>query len=94
MTRLLWNGYTSYVVLLLCLVNVANYGQRMVVSILLPAIKAEVALTDAQLGLLMGGGFAVVYAVAGVPLARLADGRVLVAGGRWCRRGSRSPSNA
>jgi predicted MFS family arabinose efflux permease len=76
----LWNGYTSYVVLLLCLVNIANYGQRMVVSILLPVIKSEVALTDAQLGLLMGGGFAIFYAIAGVPLARLADrhGRV-----RW-----------
>jgi predicted MFS family arabinose efflux permease len=79
-TRELWNGCTSYAVLLLCLVNIANYGQRMVVSILLPAIKADVALSDAQLGILMGGGFAIFYAIAGVPLARLADrhGRI-----RW-----------
>lgn len=67
--------YAAYVVLLLFLANAANYGQRMVVSILLPAIQADMALTDGQLGVLMGGGFALFYAVAGVPLARFADGR-------------------
>jgi MFS family permease len=66
---------TFYVVLLLFLANVANYGQRMIVSILLPAIKTEVALTDGQLGILVGGGFALFYALAGVPLARFADRR-------------------
>jgi len=71
MTRAVSNGYAVYALLLLCLANIANYGQRMVVSILLPAIKTDVALTDAQLGLLMGGGFAIFYAIAGVPLARL-----------------------
>ena len=66
---------TAYVVLLLFLANVANYGQRMIVSILLPAIKSEVMLTDGQLGILVGGGFALFYALAGVPLARFADRR-------------------
>lgn len=65
--------YVGYVVLLLFLLNAANYGQRMIVSILLPSIKADVALSDAQLGILMGGAFAIFYAIAGVPLARLAD---------------------
>jgi predicted MFS family arabinose efflux permease len=65
--------YAGYVVFLLFLVNAANYGQRMIVSILLPAIKADVSLSDRQLGLLTGGAFALFYAVAGVPLARLAD---------------------
>ncbi len=71
-------SYAAYVVLLLFLANVANYGQRMIVSILLPAIQADMALTDAQLGIMMGGGFALFFALAGVPLARLADrhGRV------------------
>jgi MFS family permease len=69
---------TAYVVLLLFLANVANYGQRMIVSILLPSIKSDLALTDGQLGLLMGGGFALFYALTGVPLSRFADrsGRV------------------
>ena len=71
-------GYAAYAVLLLFLANVANYGQRMIVSILLPAIQADLGLTDGQLGVLMGGGFALVYAFAGVPLTRFADrhGRV------------------
>jgi MFS family permease len=67
--------YAAYVVLLLFLANMSNYGQRMVISILLPEIKSEIALTDGQLGVLMGGGFALLYAIAGVPLARLADRR-------------------
>jgi len=66
---------TAYVVLLLFLANVANYGQRMIVSILLPAIKSEAMLTDGQLGILVGGGFALFYALAGVPLSRFADRR-------------------
>ncbi len=71
-------SYAVYVIFLLFLANVANYGQRMIVSILLPAIQADMALTDGQLGVLMGGGFALLYALAGVPLARFADrhGRV------------------
>jgi len=73
-------SYAGYAVLLLLLANIANYGQRMLVAILLPSIKADVGLTDAQLGILMGGAFAVCYAIAGVPLARFAErhGRV-----RW-----------
>lgn len=65
--------YVGYVVFLLFLVNAANYGQRMIIAILLPAIKSDLGLSDQQLGLLMGGGFALFFAIAGVPLARLAD---------------------
>ncbi len=59
--------------LVLFLVNLENYGQRLIMSILLPAIKADVALTDGQLGILLGGAFGLCYAVAGVPLTRFAD---------------------
>jgi predicted MFS family arabinose efflux permease len=65
--------YIAYVVVLLFLVNAANYGQRMIVSILVPAIQADIGLSDGELGALMGGVFALFYAIAGVPLARLAD---------------------
>jgi MFS family permease len=80
MTAPVSSSYAAYVVLLLFLANVANFGQRMIVSILLPAIQADMSLSDAQLGVMMGGGFALFYAFAGVPLARFADrhGRV-----RW-----------
>ena len=69
-------AYVAYVVGLLCLLNAANYGQRMIIAILLPAIKSDVGLSDRQLGILMGGGFALLYAIAGVPLARWADRHV------------------
>ena len=80
MSKTLSTSYSGYAVLLLLLANIANYGQRMLLAILLPNIKADVGLTDAQLGILMGGAFAVCYAIAGVPLARFAErhGRV-----RW-----------
>lgn len=66
-------AYVAYVVSLLFLVNAANYGQRMIVAILVPGIQADIALSDGELGVLMGGVFALFYAVAGVPLARLGD---------------------
>lgn len=75
MKALVSPSYAAYVVFLLFLANVANYGQRMIVSILLPAIQAEMGLTDGQLGVLMGGGFALFFALAGVPLARFVDRR-------------------
>ena len=68
-------SHTNYALLLLFLANVENYGQRLILSILLPGIKNDVALTDGQLGVLMGGGFGLFFALAGVPLARFAEQR-------------------
>jgi predicted MFS family arabinose efflux permease len=73
-------SHTNYALLLLFLANVENYGQRLILSILLPGIKTEVALTDGQLGVLMGGGFGLFFAIAGVPLARFVEQRGRV---RW-----------
>jgi len=58
---------------LLALVSFANYVDRMVLSALAQPIKAEFALSDAQLGLLTGFAFVLIYSFTGVPLARLAD---------------------
>ena len=68
--------YIGLVIFLLFLANVMNYGHRLLLSILLPDIKAEIGLSDTQLGMLLGGAFALFYALAGVPLARLADRHV------------------
>ena len=57
----------------LTLVSFFNYMDRMVLAVLLEPIKAELHLTDGQLGLLSGLAFAVLYAILGIPLARLAD---------------------
>lgn len=65
--------YGVFVIAALLLVNVLNYGQRMLLAVLLPLIKTDLTLTDTQLGLLMGGLFGVCYALAAIPLARAAD---------------------
>jgi predicted MFS family arabinose efflux permease len=58
---------------LLLVVYVINYVDRQVLSILMEPIRRELHLSDSQLGLLSGLGFALFYAAAGLPLARLAD---------------------
>jgi MFS family permease len=52
---------------------VVNYVDRQVISILQDPIKADLGLSDTQLGLMTGLSFALFYAVMGVPMARLAD---------------------
>ena len=62
-----------YVLCLLALVNRINYVDRMALSILLPAIKRDLHLSDTDLGVLTGFAFATFYAVFGLPIARWAD---------------------
>lgn len=65
--------YVWYVVLLLTVVNVFNYMDRMALSVMLPYIKADLVLSDAQLGMLVGLAFALFYAICGIPIAMWAD---------------------
>lgn len=65
--------YPRYVLLVLVLVYVFNFLDRQIVSILAERIKADLGVTDAQLGFLYGTVFAVFFAVFGIPLGRLAD---------------------
>lgn len=66
-------AYVGYVVILLAVVNVFNFMDRTVISVLMPAIKADLGLTDTQLGFLSGLAFALFYATLGIPIAALAD---------------------
>ena len=50
-----------------------NFLDRQIVNILAEPIKAELKLSDTQLGLLAGPAFALFYAVLGIPIARYAD---------------------
>lgn len=50
-----------------------SYMDRQILAILLEDIKADLVLTDTQLGLLSGLVFAIFYATLGIPVARLAD---------------------
>ena len=60
---------------LLALINVVNFIDRQLPFILVSAIKADLQLSDTQIGLMAGLSFALVYSIAGLPLARLADRR-------------------
>lgn len=67
-------AYRWYVLGLFTLVYAFNFVDRQIITILAPYIKADLRLTDAQVGLLFGTAFALFYALFGLPLARLADG--------------------
>jgi predicted MFS family arabinose efflux permease len=65
--------YTWYALWLLFCVNLLNYFDRNLITILIEPIRKELSLSDAQSGMLMGLAFAVIYSVLGVPVARIAD---------------------
>ncbi|PAP74983.1 spinster family MFS transporter [Rubrivirga marina] len=60
------------VLLLLFLANLLNFFDRTIPAILNEPIRLEWGLSDLQLGLI-GAAFTLVYAIAGLPLGRLAD---------------------
>ncbi|MEE4277591.1 MAG: MFS transporter [Halieaceae bacterium] len=62
-----------YALVLLTLVYTFNFVDRQLLAILQESIKAELALSDSQLGLLTGFAFAIFYVTAGIPIARWAD---------------------
>ena len=72
-------AHAYYVLAMLFLVLAVSLIDRNILGILLEDIKADLNISDTQLGLLTGPAFAVTNAIAGIPLARLAD--------RWSRRG-------
>lgn len=66
-------SYRNYVLLLLMVVYIFNFIDRQILVILQESIKAELGLSDKQLGLLSGFTFAVFYVFCGIPIARWAD---------------------
>ncbi|EED36941.1 major facilitator superfamily protein [Luminiphilus syltensis NOR5-1B] len=62
-----------YALSLLTVVYAFNFIDRQLLAILQEDIKADLALSDSQLGLLTGFAFAIFYVSAGIPIARWAD---------------------
>ena len=58
---------------MLTLVYAFNFIDRQLLAILQESIKADLSLSDSQLGLLTGFAFAIFYVTAGIPIARWAD---------------------
>lgn len=67
------SAQTRTMLWVLLIVYIFNFLDRQIVNILAEPIKAELGLSDTQLGLLAGPAFAVFYAVLGIPIARYAD---------------------
>jgi predicted MFS family arabinose efflux permease len=62
-----------YGLALLSLVSFFNYLDRMVIAVLVEPMKRDLQLSDLQVGLVSGLAFALLYATAGIPIARIAD---------------------
>lgn len=72
------NPYASrkkayYTLAILTIVYSFNFIDRQLLAILQESIKADLDLSDSQLGLLTGFAFAAFYVTAGIPIARWAD---------------------
>lgn len=63
----------AYVLFILVLVYTFNFIDRQIVGILAIPIKADLGLSDTQLGLMGGLAFALFYTGLGIPIAMLAD---------------------
>jgi predicted MFS family arabinose efflux permease len=64
---------SQYALIMLTIAYAFNFIDRQILVILQEPIKLDMGLSDAQLGLLSGFSFALVYITAGIPIAYWAD---------------------
>jgi MFS family permease len=62
-----------YTLALLFLAYTIAWLDRQILTLLIPSIKADLGLSDTEISLLQGFAFSLLYTVAGIPIARLAD---------------------
>ena len=70
---------SNYALAILTLVVAVSGLDRTVISVILEPIKKEFMLSDTMLGLMVGFGFALLYSLCSLPIARLADRKSRVA---------------
>lgn len=66
-------AYAWYVALLLASAHLISFVDRFLMSLVMEPLKADLGVSDAQLGLLQGTGFVILYTLVAVPLGRMAD---------------------
>ena len=66
-------GPAWLLVALLTIAYVVSFVDRYILSLLIEPVKADLGLTDFQIGLLLGPAFGIFYATMGLPLGYLAD---------------------
>lgn len=69
----LGSSYAWYVAVLLSIAHLVSFIDRFLVSLVMQPLKADLQISDTQLGLIQGTGFVILYVVAAIPLGRLAD---------------------
>ncbi len=77
-----WRGWTAVAILLV--LSIVSSLDRSLISLLVEPLKADLGLSDFQIGLVQGLGFGLFYAVLGVPMGMLVDRfprRLIVWGG-------------
>jgi MFS family permease len=62
-----------YAVVLLSLITAISYVDRLILGLLAEPVKRSLAISDTQLGMAIGLGFGIVYALSGLPIAYLLD---------------------
>jgi MFS family permease len=62
-----------WTVIVLTALYVFSYLDRFILTMLVPSVKASLHLSDFQMGIILGPAFALVFAVAGIPLGWAAD---------------------
>lgn len=65
--------YAWYMVVVLTLAYILSFVDRYILGLLIEPIKADLGLSDTQIGLLLGPAFAIFYATMGLPLGVAAD---------------------
>jgi MFS family permease len=66
-------GYRGYVLGALVVIYMFNFVDRILLGIVQESIKVEFGLTNLQLGILGGPAFALLFTLAGIPIARWAE---------------------
>jgi len=62
-----------YAVAVLVIAFIFSFIDRIIIGLLVDPIKADLGLSDTQMGMLLGFAFAVFYALVGLPIGRWAD---------------------
>lgn len=78
MTQLPGLAYRSWFMLIMVLLSASVVGERFMMAVMVQDIKADLKLSDTQIGLAKDLAIAIVYIIAVIPLARVAD--------KWSKR--------
>lgn len=68
-------GYRTYVLNALLFIYILNFVDRALLSVVARPLKAELGISDTAFGWLTGLGFALLYTIVGIPIARVAEQR-------------------